>query len=92
MARSLAYRDVAKNYTKQATALDREAVLLNNAAKQMEQSNQASIEQLKLALAAYDAALRCYFQAGSMEEQAAQYNLLADAAWDNGNGDPREAP
>ena len=92
MAKALTYRQVARNYQKQSDAHDRLAKLQNQAALDLPQNNQATQAQLTAALAAYDQALRSYFTADAMKVQADAYTALADAAWDNGNGDDAEAP
>lgn len=92
MAKALTFRQVARNYQRQADAHDKLAKMQQQAALDLPQNNQATQVQLMAALAAYDLALRSYFTAESMQAQSAAYTALADAAWDNGAGDPAEAP
>lgn len=90
MAKALTFRQVARNYQRQADAHDKLAKLQHQAALDMPQNNQATQAQLTAALAAYDMALRSFFTANSMQEQSAAYTLLADTAF--AEGDLSEAP
>jgi hypothetical protein len=80
MARSLTYRQIARNFTNQAETYDRLAKKQNDEARAMERGAAASSEQLKAAIAMFDQAIRSYYTADSMEAQAEAYNVKADEA------------
>jgi len=71
---------MATNFTRQAAAYDRLAKKQNDVARDMLQDNTATADQLQAAIVMYDMAVRSYYTADSMEQQAAAYSQKADDA------------
>jgi hypothetical protein len=80
MARALTFRQLARNFQKQADIFTRLAKLQNQAALDLPQNNLATEEQLKVALAAYDLALRSFYSSEGAQAQADTMTAEADAA------------
>ena len=80
MARALTFRDQAKNYQRQADALNRLAKSYDQAAKAMPHGSQATTAELIAAVAADDLAIRTLFQSDGAQAQADAANAAADLA------------
>lgn len=92
MAHALTFRNLAKNFQRQSDALGKRAKLEDQASKDLPQNNAATAAQLTAAVAAADLAVRSFNMAEGAQGQADAYTALADTAWNNGLGDPSEAP
>lgn len=90
MPHALTFRNLAKNFQRQADALGRLAKIQDQASKALPQSNTATATELNTAIAAADLAVRSYNMAEGIQASADAYTLKADEAF--AAGDASEAP
>jgi hypothetical protein len=90
MAHALTFRNLAKNFQRQADALGRLAKIQDTASKALPQGGTATATELNAAIAAADLATRSFFIAEGIQASADAYTAKADEAF--ANGDLSEAP